>query len=208
MAVLWVADVCAGPLLAGVRGAAFRRAAGWGGVVALVAATHSVLADLDALERMVGICLVLLGGMKGMVYAEWAQKQRLSFMRYLAFASLWLGMNPGDFRKRLAGLQWKEDAVMGGILFLVGALACGWVWFCGWRQALVMFVPMSLAFHFGWPTAYFAVQGLVTVAERRSGRALGALPTLVVVALPVGWVFPPEFRQQIMERCLGIFFPA
>jgi alginate O-acetyltransferase complex protein AlgI len=115
----------------------------------MVIGADFALTDFGAVVRMVGICCVMLGGMKGLVYAEWAGELRLEWPRYAVFAFLWFGMDPGSFLNRRKGLNWKHDVRIGWLLMGIGTL-CAWlVWSMEWRQILVMFLPMSLGFHFG-----------------------------------------------------------
>ena len=146
---LVIAGVAAGPLLTKVKPTAFKRALGWLILVALVFAADFAMKDGEPLWRMVAICSVLLGGMKGLVYAEWAGQQKLPLPRYAIFAFLWFGMDPGSFRVRRTGLSWQRDVSLGLFLMLVGTLGAWLVWAMGWRQIFVMFLPMSLGFHFG-----------------------------------------------------------
>lgn len=139
----------AGRVLANVTTLWVRRLAGWLVVVAVVTGSHVVLADAGSVVRMVGICCVLLSGMKGLVYAEWAGGARLTLPRYCVFCFLWFGMDPGSFRSRRLGLSWKPDVQLGLLLMLLGALL-GWlVWRIECHQLLLVFLPMSLGFHFG-----------------------------------------------------------
>jgi hypothetical protein len=147
--LLVIAGIAAGPILVEVRKLWVRRLIGWLLLVAIVFAADFTLSDSGAVSRMVGICCVLLGGMKGLVYAEWAGEDRLTIKRYLVFALLWFGMDPGSFRNRREGLSWKSDVKLGLLLMLVGTLGAWLVWAMGWRQLLIMFLPMSLGFHFG-----------------------------------------------------------
>lgn len=263
---------------------------GWLVVSGLLAGVHFALLDADPIARMVGICTVLLAGMKGLVYVAWAGK--LSWKRYLVFSLGWFGMDPGSFTKRREGLTWGGDVGWGIFLMLVGTLGAWLVWKMEWRQILVMFVPMSLGFHFGalrvlkgglrkagypvrtlfpnllkakgvadfwsrrWnvgysqmmqrlvgrpiervfgrevgifgiflgsgllhevaitlpvnagyglPTAYFAGHGLLVLLEGRLGRPLGKFPALLLVAVPLSFLFPPDFQSEVIERCLHIF---
>ena len=290
--ILEIAGITAGPLLANVSSLKIRRLIGWLVLLALVTSAHFALVEADALIRMVGICCVLLGGMKGLVYAEWASEQRLSAVRYGIFALFWFGMDPGSFKNRRAGLSWKNDMKVGLMLMLVGLLGCWLVWFMAWRQIFVLFLPMSIGFHFGalrvlkgclrmagfpvrtlfpnvldatgigdfwsrrWnvgysqmmqrlvgrpvesiagsnagvvaiflisgllhelaitlpvrsgcglPTLYFLMHGLLTQWEKKCGLSLGKIPALLIVALPLGLLFPPAFQQQVILRCLGVF---
>lgn len=291
IAAMFAGAVLSGRGLAGISKPGLRRAVGWALVVLLVGVADWVLLGAGAIVRMVGICLVLFGGMKALVYSEWVGRQRLSMGRYLWFSLLWFGMNPGDFGRRVVGLKWRHDALVGLVLTGAGLLLAWGVWWSGWRQVALVFVPLSLAFHFGglrmlkaglrfvgfpvrtlfgnvlgtagladfwgrrWnagysqmmqrlvgrpverrlgpaagvlavfvgsgllhefaitlpvrsgfggPTLYFLLQGLLTLGEKRGGRPWGAVPTLLVVGLPLGLLFPPAFRAEVMVPCLEL----
>ena len=263
---------------------------GWVLVIALVGGTHLILLQFDPIARMVGICVVLLAGMKALVYRAWGGK--LSLGRYLVFALGWFGMDPGSFGKRRSGLSWKNDLLLGVLLMVLGTLGAWVVWTLEWRQILVMFFPMSLGFHFGalrvlkgglrragfpvrtlfpnvlrarglgdfwsfrwnvgysqmmqrlvgrpvdrcfgraWgvmavffvsgllhevaitlpvnagyglPTLYFSVHGLLVVLETKWGRSFGKVGALLLVMVPLGFLFPPEFQSEVIARCLMIF---
>lgn len=290
--MLVAAGIVAGPVLAKLPQVWLRRLGGWLVLLAAVVAAHFALLGGDPIVRMVGICCVLLGGMKGLVYAEWARTQKLPLTRYGVFALFWFGMDPGSFLTRRGGLSWKPDILIGLALMLAGTLGAWMVWAMGWRQILVMFVPMSVGFHFGalrvlkgglraagypvrtlfpnvlearglgdfwsrrWnvaysqmmqrligrpvenlagtgaglaaifltsgllhelaitlpvqsgyglPTLYFTLHGALTLLERKMGRPFGKIPTLLLVALPLGLLFPPAFQSEVIARCLAVF---
>ena len=123
-AIPWLvlAGVAAGPLLAGREPLWARRLIGWMMLAVLLAGADFVLLALDPVIRMVGLCCVLLGGMKGLVYAEWAGREKLPIRRYLIFALLWFGMDPASFRIRRKGLSWKSDVRLGLILMFAGTV--------------------------------------------------------------------------------------
>lgn len=293
-AIPWLvaAGVATGPVLASMETLWVRRLAGWLVLVAAVAGADFFLSGFDPVVRMVGICCVLLGAMKGLVYVEWAGAERLSILRYGVFAFCWFGMDPASFRKRREGLSWKGDVRTGVLLMLAGALGAWLVWVMEWRQILVMFLPMSLGFHFGalrvlkgalrsagfpvrtlfpnvletrgigdfwsrrWnvgysqmmqrligrpvealaganagvmaifvasgvlhelaitlpvrsgfglPTLYFTLHGLLALLEKRWGRSFGRTPALLAVVLPLGLLFPTDFQNEVIARCLGVF---
>ncbi len=146
---LVVAGVAAGPLLTRVKPVAWRRILGWLILLALVVAADFAMKNAEPIWRMVAICCVLLGAMKGLVYAEWADQRTLPLPRYGIFAFLWFGMDAGSFRVRRAGPSWRNDLMLGLSFMLTGTLGAWLVWAMGWRQIFVMFLPMSLGFHFG-----------------------------------------------------------
>jgi len=290
---LVVVGVVSGLFLANLQHTATRRSIGWMVLLLITATAHGVMLDETALARMVGLCCVLLGGMKGLVYAEWARTQKLTFARYFVFALLWFGMDPGSFSSRRNGLSFRYDIVLGIVLMVIGTATAWVVWEMEWRHIFIMFLPMSLGFHFGalrvlkgihrcygfpvrtlfpnpletigiadfwgkrWnvgysqmlqrvigrpltrligeraalmavfissgllheiaitlpcrsgyglPTLYFTVHGVLTLLEKSWNRPLGKIPTLLAVILPLPWLFPENFRTQVIEKCLGLFF--
>ena len=295
--MMWVAGIivlaiAAGPPMAMIRSEVARRFIGWMLLAGFVAATHFMLCEDTGVMRMFGICCVLLASMKGLVYAEWARTEKLSLAHYLVFATCWFGMDPASFRKRRAGLSVKEDVGVGLTLMSVGLLGCWLVWMMGWFSIWAMFIPMSLAFHFGvlrlmkaahrmagypvrtlfpnvlvargigdfwsrrWnvgysqmmqrlvgrpvsnvfgnaagimavfvgsgilhelaitlpvgsgyglPTLYFTFHGLLVLAESRSAKPIGRVPSLLLVALPIGLLFPPAFQYGVIFEILSWF---
>ncbi len=290
--LLVIVGVVAGPVLALVQRLMLRRLIGWLVVVAVVSATEFILVDEGPMTRLVGICCVLLGGMKGMVYAESAQTQGPPLLQYGVFAFLWLGMDIGSFRNRRSGLSWKNDVRLGLLLIFVGTLGAWLVWKVELRQVFILFLPMSLGFHFGvlrvlkgclramgypvrtlfpnllkthgigdfwskrWnvgysqmmqrligrpvevlagsvsgvmavfvvsgvfhelaitvpvrsgyglPTLYFTFHGILVVLEKKWGHPVGRLVTLLAVVLPLGLLFPPAFRNEVLVKCLAVF---
>lgn len=142
--------IAAGPLLACVKATPIRRSAGWLLLISLTISSHFILLENGAFLRMVGICCVLLGGMKGLVYAEWAGKEKLSLSRYAIFSFLWFGMDPGTFRIRKPKLRWKNDIAIGSLLVVIGLSGSWLIAYLGWNHIFIMFLPLSLAFHFGF----------------------------------------------------------
>ncbi len=197
VALLVLAGVAAGPLLARVARTGRRRLAGWALLAALVTAAHFALAGADPIARMVGICLTLLAAMKGLVFAEWGG--RLPLTRYLVFALLWFGMDPASFRRRRGGLGWKEDARMGGLLMAVGTLGAWLVWKAGWQQVFVMFLPMSLGFHFG-------ALRVLKAAHRAAGFPVRTLFPNVLHTRGLGDFWSRRWNvgySQMMQRLVG-----
>lgn len=289
---LVLAGIAIGPVFANLKSAELKRGIGWLILAALIIATHFAMQEETPFLRMVGLCCVLLGGMKGLVYAEWAGVEKLTLPRYAVFSLFWFGMDPGTFRFRKSGLSWKGDVALGSLLTVIGVLGGWFVWFMGWRQILVMFVPLSLGFHFGvlrilkgilrlagfpvrtlfpnpletkgiadfwgrrWnvgysqmlqrlvgrpveamcgkstgvmavfiasgllhevaitlpvrsgyglPTLYFTLHGLLTLLEGKWNRPLEKIPALLAVTVPLAWLFPPAFQNEVIARFIEVF---
>ena len=146
---LVLAGVVAGPVLAKLQPITLRRTLGWITLIVLLVAADFAMKDAKPLWRMVALCCVLLGAMKGLVYAEWAVSRKLPLPRYGIFSFLWFGMDPGSFRVKRRGLSWRNDISLGLLLMLIGTLGAWIIWAMDWRQIFVMFLPMSIGFHFG-----------------------------------------------------------
>ena len=171
--------------------------AGWLVVLILLGTAHGVLLDADPIVRMVGICTVLLAGMKGLVYVAWGG--HLDWGRYLVFGTCWFGMDPGSFKKRREGLSFKEDLGWGIGLMVAGTLGAWLVWAMGWEQILIMFLPMSLGFHFG---ALRVLKGVL----RKAGFPVRTLFPNLLKAKGVGDFWSRRWNvgySQMMQRLVG-----
>lgn len=200
--VLIVLAIVLGPLMAAMGHDALRRCIGWALLVSLVAATHFILLEHTAVPRMFGICCVLLASMKGLVYAEWARTEKLSLGNYLVFASCWFGMDPASFRKRKKGLSWKGDLGAGMALTSIGLITSWLVWELRWWKVAgiwAMFIPMSLAFHFG-------ILRLLKTALRLVGYPVRTLFPNILVARGIGDFWSRRWNvgySQMMQRLVG-----
>jgi len=196
---LVIAGIVAGPVLADVEKPWVRRLAGWLVLAAVTAGADFALSGNDPLCRMIGICCVLLGGMKGLVYAEWAGTERLPIPRYTVFAFFWFGMDPASFRNRREGLSWKGDVKLGLLLMLAGTLGVWLVWAMEWRLIFLMFLPMSLGFHFG---ALRVLKGALRVA----GFPVRTLFPNVLETRGIGDFWSRRWNvgySQMMQRLVG-----
>lgn len=198
-ALLALAGVAAGPWLARARSVRLKRLAGWLLIAVLAAAAERLAAEADPIVRMVAICCALLGGMKGLVYAEWAVGRRLAPARYLVFALCWFGMDPGSFRTRRRGLTWRHDVALGAMLAVAGGLGTWLVASMGWRHILVMFVPLSLWFHFG-------ILRMLKGGLRSAGFPVRTLFPNVLEARGIGDFWGRRWNtgySQMMQRLVG-----
>lgn len=196
---LVMAGIAAGPALAMMRPGWLRRLAGWVILAALITAADLVMTDDPALLRMIGICCVLLAAMKGLVYGEWAGPRRLTIAHYAVFALFWFGMDPGTFGKRRTGLDWKGDVGLGLLLMFIGTLGAWWVASTPWRPILLMFLPLSLGFHFG---ALRVLKG----ALRAAGFPVRTLFPNVLQTRGVGDFWSRRWNvgySQMMQRLVG-----
>lgn len=146
---LVLSGIAAGPVLSGIRPIWLRRTCAWLLLISLTAVAHLLLLESGGFIRMIGICCVLLGGMKGLVYSEWADRKKLTLPRYAVFSFLWFGMDPGTFRSNDRTLTWKSDITIGASLTVIGIAGSWLVANLGWKNIFLMFLPLSLGFHFG-----------------------------------------------------------
>ncbi len=151
-------------LLARSFGSSIPRALAWIGVVAAFSVMHQVAIDEPSLIRMVTLCIVLLAGMKWIVYREWsAQRNRsLSWSRWWMFSALWFGMDPGCFAGKRRNCEWKSHAVTGVNCILAGAILWYGCYYFQLRNVVLLFIPMSMVVHFGalrLLTAFWRMQG-------------------------------------------------
>lgn len=67
-------------------------------------------------------------------------------------------------------------------------------------------VAITLPVQAGWglPTLYFTAHGLLVLLEGWLKRPLGKIPALLLVAVPLGMLFPPEFQSEVIARFLGV----
>ncbi len=133
----------------------------WFGVLLVVGTVHLWHLDTPAFGRMVVICSVLLLCMKGIVLAEWGG--RLSWPRWFIFTFLWFGMDPIPFATKKRQVRWKKDGMIGLGCFLVGLALSIVVAHMDRVFVLIMFVPLSIAFHYGvlrLLTAFWRMQGI------------------------------------------------
>lgn len=132
----------------------------WSGVVIAVTAVHLLHLDTPAFGRMVVICSTLLLCMKGLVLAEWGG--RLTWARWVIFTFLWFGMDPIPFAAKRRQVTWKKDAAIGLSCVFVGLGASICVAYLDTNLILILFVPLSIAFHYGalrLLTAFWRLQG-------------------------------------------------
>lgn len=182
IAVLVAGQIMASRRLAGLTTARGRMSV-WPMVIMAVAAAHFLLDNQSAVARMSGICLVLLAGMKAVVYVEWSEAGRksLGWKEHGIFGFLWFGMNPGAFQKRgvhEGGGRWVLEGLA---MMLLGTLSALAVRQAGWNSVWALFIPMSLGFHFG---ALRVMAGIV--------RAAG-FPVKPLFRNPFGAATPADF---------------
>ncbi|MGJ8677741.1 MAG: MBOAT family protein [Akkermansiaceae bacterium] len=108
-------------------------------------------ADTHYILRMVVLCTTMLALMKGVVYAEWTRQTggKLTCGRWLMFAILWFGMDPAAWKGARRKLSWKGDFAIGVSCLLIGWVICIVLVKLGVTNIIIVFIPMSMAFHFG-----------------------------------------------------------
>ena len=66
-------------------------------------------------------------------------------------------------------------------------------------------IPLPVRAGYGLPTLYFTLHGTLVLLENKWGRPFGKIPALLAVAVPLGFLFPPAFQNEVIAKCLGIF---
>ena len=133
----------------------------WGGVLLVMGTVQLMHLEAVPFERMLVTCTALLLCMKGIVLAEWGG--RMSWPRRLMFTFLWFGMDPIPFTAKRRKVTWKKDAYVGLGCFIVGMVLSIIVAHLDTGFVLLMFVPLSVAFHYGLArllTAFWRMQGI------------------------------------------------
>ena len=113
------------------------------------------LLQSDPITRVILISVVLISLLKIVVYCNW--KGHLSKTRFCIYFFLWFGMDPGTFSKSRRTLSWKRDVWLGLMMMFIGTLLAWMVWIYEFSEIHLVFIPMSLGFHFG---ALRALKGL------------------------------------------------
>ena len=151
-------------LLARGFGAKTPRLAAWLGVLTAFYMMHDVAANVPSLIRMITLCIVLLAGMKWIVYREWSMKKnrKLSWCRWWIFSAMWLGMDPSCFLGKRRVCEWRTHAITGGSCVIVGCILWYACYYFQLSNVVLLFIPMSMVVHFGilrLITAFWRMQG-------------------------------------------------
>lgn len=123
----------------------------WTAILLPFALTHFYLINFPVFARMVGLCVVLLLGMKIIIYSEWRRDggRVLSMSRWLMFSFLWFGMDPKAWVGRRRQLEWKSHLKLGALCLVGGASLLTMLVYVNIEYILLLFVAMSMMFHFG-----------------------------------------------------------
>jgi len=137
----------------------------WGVVVLLYTGTHMLTLEAPAVIRMIVLCAALLAGMKGVVYGEWLRSggSAMSWERWLAFGVLWFGMVPDPWVSRTRKIEWKSHLGWGMLAVVIGCGLLAALYVLEVRNIVLVFVAMSMAFHFGvlrLLTAFWRLMGV------------------------------------------------
>lgn len=179
--IVWItflALIIAQIALAGILRGKFFRVGVWAMVFAAIYLMHWVSLDESGFMRMILFCSVLMASMKAIVYREWCASgnNRLIWTRWMMFSCFWFGMDPAVFRVRKS-VEWKSHVVVGGLCVVAGILGVWLSYLFDVRNVVILFICMSLGFHFGLlrlMTAFWRMQGFpVKVLFRNPLRLRG-----------------------------------
>ncbi len=140
------------------------RVAYWVLILVPFAVTHMFMLEQPVLARVVGLCVVLLLGMKAIVYMEWIRSGgcRLTWLRWFGFSYLWFGMEPRAWVGERKKMSWGTHAGWGSFCILIGAVGLSAVSYLNIYLMPLTFIFMSMMFHFGvlrWLTAFWRMNG-------------------------------------------------
>ena len=101
--------------------------------------------------RMVLLCSYLIAGMKWVVYSEWRRAGGvvLNWGRWSGFGFLWFGMDPAAWIKKKKNVSWKRDSLWGLGCLVFGLLTVAMLAHYQVQQLVLLFVAMSVGFHYG-----------------------------------------------------------
>ena len=123
----------------------------WFVVLIPFAITHLYLIDVSVFGRMVGLCIVLLLGMKLIIYREWLADGGKPFtkLKWIGFAWLWFGMEPRAWISEKRDCEWQSHIQWGLSCVAIGAI--GMTGLCKFEVGhfIPYFICMSMIFHFG-----------------------------------------------------------
>lgn len=165
VAAVWVLVLAAGWSITRLRSVAVVRAAAWALVVTAGVGLDWLCSTEPAGVRMVALIVGVLFGMKAVVSveAQAAGQPRLSPLRWLGFAALWVGMRPLLFVRRGAALPGAGRLLRQGAVRLIAGLGflllARWLWdrrppgmsgeSAGYLVTPLVLVGLSLGLHFG-----------------------------------------------------------
>ena len=145
---------------------------------------------------MLGIVLILHFGLFDLVSLAWrkvgidAPPIMDAPLRSRSIAEFWSRRWNGAFNQLALRLVFRPVARLGGVtLATLAAFGAS-----GLVHELVISVPANGGY--GFPTAYFLLQGAALLVERRLGASW--LFTMIVVAGPAFWLFHPPFVERVI----------
>lgn len=137
----------------------------WACILIPFTITHFVMIDQPVFARVVGLCSVLLLGMKLIVYLEWKKEGGAKIMpcRWMDFSFLWFGMDPRAWTGERKTREWVSHLKWAVFCMFVGALGLSAVTLAEIDYMPLVFIFMSMIFHYGilrLNTAYWRSRGI------------------------------------------------
>ena len=123
----------------------------WGAIFVPFVAAHLILLDEPVVARVVGLCVVLLLGMKLIIYQEWLRegKKQMPYGRWLLFSFCWFGMEPRPWVGNRKKLEWNSHVKWGMICIGAGLTGITILAWYGYTFYPLTFVYLSMLLHFG-----------------------------------------------------------
>jgi len=142
----------------------FPRFLWWIAILIPFGVAHIILLNEAPFSRMVGLCVVLLMGMKVITYMEWIKGSGkcLGWLRWFSFSFLWFGMQPKAWVGKRKNLEWQSHVKYALIPMGIGAIGLSFYVWMGWDYFPASFICMSMMFHYGvlrLNTAFWRLMG-------------------------------------------------
>jgi len=168
------------------------RLAAWLWLVVTVVVADNLLAPVAPPIRMLALTLIVAYGMKALVGVEARRRGRapLGWSNWLAFAVVWIGMQPKEFAARRF-VRWPAALLVGSI---------GWLLAGATTIAIAKVLYANLGSdHLGLVAAVF-LAGALMVAH------FGCSGIIAAVLIRMGYGVVPQFRAPWLAQSLAEFW--
>jgi predicted DCC family thiol-disulfide oxidoreductase YuxK len=172
--------------------------AGWIGMIGMILILHFGLFQLLAVawrRAGVGVERIMNAPLRSKSISEfWGRRWNAAFNR-LAFDFVFRPLSHAGGARRSCGAEQRSGR--SSTLHLGTTIATLAVFLVsGLIHELVISFPAHAGY--GWPTAYFLLQGIGILAERAFPHIRSRIFTILITAVPAFWLFHPPFVHKVI----------